>query len=229
MNAPTPAPAGDASANERHALIAELFHALSQPLTALRCSLELALHEHRPVEPSRADLRLALQHAEKIARLAGGIRELVEYGGDPTPGALVPLDKILQEGVADMLPVAESAGVRLSLGEIAAYSVRAEKQKLEQAIFYLLESAVAAAGAGGGLRVEARQQGEEIAVVFSAIRGTAGKTAGNEDEQLGRRLGMAIAGRYLEAVGGRLYAEQSGNELRLHLRLPGAQAVIAQP
>ena len=103
--------AGD---GERRELISDLFHALNQPLTTLRCSLELALQQPRTAKQYRDGLSVALKHAEQIAWLATGIRELLEADDADDDRQVLALEVCLQEAVVDLLPVAETAGVRLS-------------------------------------------------------------------------------------------------------------------
>jgi len=108
-----PANAARISEQERRQLVSELFHALSQPLTALRCSLEMALSGRFSPGPSQENLQLALEHAEQIARLATGMRELLEADAPGSARTLVNLETCLGEAVVDLVPVAEAAGVQL--------------------------------------------------------------------------------------------------------------------
>jgi signal transduction histidine kinase len=215
--------------SERRQLVAELFHALSQPLTALRCSLEMALSGRFSPGPSQENLHLALEHAEQIARLATGIRELVETDGPGGASVIVNLESSLGEAVVDLVPVAESAGIQLRLHAPDPCPVLAEPRRLRQALFYLVESALAAAGPGESVDVEAGERDRQAMVLLTISRsrtpatgavpwpGTAGE---EKDRDLGRRLGLAIASRTFEAAGGSLYAEEDERCWRLRLRLP---------
>jgi len=219
------------SERERRQFVSELFHALSQPLTALRCSLEMALSGRFAPGPSEENLRLALAHSEQIAHLATGIRELLEAEAPGSARAVVSLESALGEAVADLAPVAESAGVQLTFRALGRCPVLAEPRRLRQALFYLVESALASAEAGGSVRVETAVR-EPQAMVLLAIGGKVammssqgvtpwpGTTAEERRRDLGRRLGLAIASRTFEAAGGRLYAEQDQGCLRLRLTLP---------
>src|SRR5512141_1873955 len=109
------APALEPGAAERQRLIADLFHALSQPITALRCSLELALHDNRAPDPSPENLQTALEHAERIARLTSGIRQLLEADDPGDERLAFPLEVSLREAVIEIQPVAEAARVRTQL------------------------------------------------------------------------------------------------------------------
>jgi len=224
------------SEQDRRQLVSELFHALSQPLTALRCSLEMALSGRFSPGPSEESLRLALAHSEQIAHLATGIRELLEAEAPGSPGVVVNLETSLGEAVMDLTPVAQAAGIRLFFNSQCACPVMAEPRRLRQALFYLVESALSSAGPGESVQVETGEQGRQAVVLVSVSRsrpasGTRGVMAwpgtGVEEKQreLGRRLGLAIASRTFEAAGGRLYSEEEDEFLRLRLLLPLAAKV----
>src|SRR5438309_2270649 len=93
---------------ERQKLVSELFHALSQPITALRCSLELALYDPHP-SVSEEKLQTALGHAEKIAELAAGIRQLIEADDPGDARKPLPLESCLREAMSHLHLVAEAA------------------------------------------------------------------------------------------------------------------------
>jgi len=59
-------------------LLDDLFHALSQPLTTLRCCLDLSLRRSPTSKQNRQELESALQAVESVTRLVADIRELVE-------------------------------------------------------------------------------------------------------------------------------------------------------
>ena len=65
---------------EPRQLISDLFHQLSQPLTTLRCSLELALLQTLTTEQYREAVGQALSQAEKASWSATAIRELLDAG-----------------------------------------------------------------------------------------------------------------------------------------------------
>jgi len=58
--------------------ISDLFHGLSQPLTTLRCSLELAMMKQCRSGADRAQLEAALADVEQITILTGRLRAIIE-------------------------------------------------------------------------------------------------------------------------------------------------------
>jgi len=223
------APALELGVAERQRLIADLFHALSQPITALRCSLESALHGSRATAPSAENLQTALEHAERIARLAGGIRQLLEADDPGDERVAFPLEISLREAVVEMQPIAEAARVRMQLRCASPCRVVAEPQRMRQGWFYLLEFALTSAAESSILDVTLIQE-EETAVVRLSLDPRpaqeslreAGNEAERKSQQLSRRLGLAIAGRIFEAAGGRLQIQEEDQHVGLRLRLPCA-------
>ena len=104
-------PAAAAECESRQ-LVSDLFHQLSQPLTTLCCSLELALLQTPSAEQYSEVVGHALGQAEKVSALATAIRELIEAGQAGYGGELLELRRAVEDAVADLLPVAESAGAR---------------------------------------------------------------------------------------------------------------------
>jgi two-component system heavy metal sensor histidine kinase CusS len=222
--AETPSPASEA---ERQQLLADLFHALNQPLTTLGCSLELALHQPRTAEQYRDSLQAALQQAEHITRLAGGIRELLEAADPGDDRRVLALDGCLRETVRDWLPVAESAQVRLLLRCRAPCHVRFESRRLRQGLFHLLQYVLDDAGAGAAVDLEAAERGGEAVLVVTASRGDvpalqnpASENSEKKAQELARRLGLAIARGIFEAAGGVWQVEDGEDGWKLEVRLP---------
>ena len=91
----------------------DLFHALSQPLTALCCSLELALQQTLTAEEYRESVSRALMQAERVSWLTMGIRELFEAEQAGEDCEVLPLQVAVASAIDDVLLVAEAAGVRI--------------------------------------------------------------------------------------------------------------------
>lgn len=122
------------------AFLSEVFHSLSQPLTALYCTLDLALECDRTVEQLRASVQSALDNAERLRRQLLLTRALKDAAD---PGELAePVDvcALLRELGDDMLPLFESTGRELAIHiGVEGLLVRADKRRLTQALFTFLE------------------------------------------------------------------------------------------
>ena len=224
-----------AGSGERRELISDLFHALNQPLTTLRCSLELALHQPRSAKQYRDSLAVALKHAEQIAWLAIGIRELLEADDAGDDRQVLALEVCLQEAVVDLLPVAETAGVRLSFHPSSPCRVLFEPRRLRQALFHLVEFVLGSSRVPAAVDIETAERGQEVVLVATTSpqgvpcpQNSAAGFPVDEPEgkarELARRLGLAIARGIFEAAGGGFRLECSRDCLSVEVRLPLASS-----
>jgi signal transduction histidine kinase len=93
----------------RRDFASDVLHDLSQPLTALQCSLELALLRDRTLEELRVSVEAALHDAERLRRRLLLLRELSDADDPGDTSTPLLLDRLLQELRDDMLPLFESA------------------------------------------------------------------------------------------------------------------------
>ena len=156
---PTPsasAPAPPCASN----WLASVAHLLSQPLTALRGSLELALL----TAPAPAELRLAVQEglerAEEMVRLVALLRELADAETGGAEKELLGLGELAAEAVEDLRLLAESREIRLELNKAEEVQVWAPPARLRQAFLKLLYLALQREPRGGTLHIELRRTGE---------------------------------------------------------------------
>ena len=98
------------SMSSHGSFVSDVLHKLSQPLTALHCSLELSLVRDQTSEEFRASVEAALQNAERLRQNLLLLRELSDADDPGDISAPVQLQELLQEARQDFLPVCESAG-----------------------------------------------------------------------------------------------------------------------
>lgn len=202
-------------------LLPELLHALSQPLTALRCSLEVTLLQPRNSEEYRKRLRESLGLIEEIATLAAGIRELVEVEQPSPGGPQVRFDKILRSTVREWLPPADSKGVSMSLICAASLLTRGDTERFYKAIFYFMEFLLGFAGTGDELNLQAHPEGAEIAFDLQLSRcGTADTSDSKTRRSAKAYMKFLIARRIIEVEGGRVEFEHQDTPLALRIHLP---------
>jgi C4-dicarboxylate-specific signal transduction histidine kinase len=127
----------------RQQFISDVFHAISQPLTALRCSLELALMQADTVQSYRAALQDALHNAERLSNCAEFLRGMAEAEDPGTPSD-IDLNRSLNEALEEFTPIFEYAGRQVTLGSEKAIRVVADPAKLQRALFLLLDFCAAA-------------------------------------------------------------------------------------
>lgn len=128
-------------------------HQLSQPLTACRGTLELALLKCKSAAEYRKAAEKALAAAEKLATIVQMVRELAE-AFEP-PGKIVPVDLgvLTRQVVEDLAPIAESRGVMVVLDGALEIVINADEQRLYQAVLKTLHLAILRSPARGRVQV----------------------------------------------------------------------------
>ena len=215
-------------------VLGELFHSLSQPLTSLRCSLELSLDPPRELTIEKAvalqqeNVAVALQQTEKVIGMIQLMREYLD--------AEQPRPEVRPSGVASTLhnvidelsSIAAVRGVRLRLVGTCTATLLLPQARLKLALQYLIASMIDAQSAGGRvtlllgegpagvvLRAEAELATSEPNSREPHFRETAHNLTGqpaqrNRAQSLPasltvlRRARLAIAGRLLEGAGASL-------------------------
>jgi C4-dicarboxylate-specific signal transduction histidine kinase len=214
MKNPSPAPEC-----ESRQLVSDLFHQLSQPLTTLCCSLELALLQTLTAEQYGEVVGHALSQAEKVSSLATAIRELFDAGQAGEGGEVLELRRAVEDAVGDLLPVAESAGVQVCCAPGPECRVWFDAPRLRQGLFHLMGFMIGSGGAT--VQIELGERGADailMRVVSRAVVQNAPPPA-NSDQELLRRLGLGIARSIFEAAGGTLAVERGVDGLSVEVRL----------
>ena len=88
-----------AAIGEPRQLVSDLFHQLSQPLTTLCCSLELAQLQNPTAEQYGEIVSRTLEQAEKASWLATAIRELFDAGQAGEDGEVLELRWVVEDAV----------------------------------------------------------------------------------------------------------------------------------
>ena len=201
---------------ESQQLVSDLFHRLSQPLTTLRCALELALLQTPTLEQYGQIVSQALGQAEKASALATAIRELFDAGQPGGSGDRLELRRVVEETIADLLPVAESAGVQVGYVPGPACPVWFDAPRLRQGLFHLIGFAIGSGGAGAAVRIELAERPAE-AMLTLKVSGGSGYHTADSDLELSKRLGLGIARAIFEAAGGSFQMERSPASLAVEV------------
>ena len=203
---------------EPRQLVADLFHALSQPLTTLCCSLELTLQQAATVEEYRESVARALADAERVSWLSTGIRELLEAGQASEDGEPLPLQAAVQAAIDDLLLLAESRGMRICYLPGAAGRVWFETRRLRQGLFHVLGFALGAGRPGAMVKIEGSEDAEEVVLALTVF----GDAPASADDRLARRLGLGIARAIFEAAGGSFQVGHGEECWSVAVRIPRA-------
>jgi hypothetical protein len=187
--------------------VSEILHALSQPITALECGLELSLRKDKTPSELRTRLSASLATARLLhQRLVEfqALQDATEPGDTSRP---VAIQAVLQQLREDYLPVAQSASVELAV-KCAPAMVRGDEARLRNSFFHLLEFLMRTCQSRGCVRICGfRLLGAAVlAVNFSSDVSTWPHAEGRS---LNGDLGLRIAGRGFRAAGGSLALTKS--------------------
>jgi hypothetical protein len=220
-----PAFAGPAAAAETEVrrLTSDLFHELSQPLTNLCCSLELALLQSPTTEEYGQIVGQALLQAEKASGLATAIRELLDAGHPGEKADAFDLSHAVGAAVDDLLPVAESAGVQIVYVPPPPCPVWFDGHRLRQGLFHLVGSLIGMGGHGSVLTIELEAGDPQtvLGLKLSGVTNSNGKSEPQPDRELLQRLELGISRAIFEAAGGSFNVERSAQRFTVNVRLSG--------
>ncbi len=212
--------------------LAQLLHALNQPLTGLQCAMEVALAAPRTVEQYVQGLREGLELIERMRALVEALREVTEDDRakeDVGPEKErkerrerdarrepIELQGLLRELVGELAPVAEAKRVSLVLigSATSSFGVSAERWGLTGVVFRLLESVLSLAAPGTVMRIE---PGIAPAGVWMCTRWQGEKAQAGLSRS---ELGLLVAQARLERTGARWERARSGPLESLTVRFP---------
>lgn len=222
---------------------ADASHELRSPLSRLRTELELALR--RPREPAAyvQTLRSALDEVESLSLLVEELLVLarIDAGQEREAAETVALDRLAEEAVRRLEPMARERGIRLRLELLAPVAVRVARGAANLALANLLDNALKFSPDGGTVHVDVfAPPGSGEAVVRIADHGPGirsdelphlferfyrGAGARSDEATPGLGLGLALSQAVVQGHGGRIEAMNApGGGARFELRLPLATA-----
>ncbi|MFE3543296.1 ATP-binding protein [Nocardia sp. NPDC059177] len=219
-----------AADRQRRDLIANVSHELRTPVTALHAVLENLVDGVS--EPDPATLRTALAQTERLGLLVSELLDLssIEAGAFTLDRETLPLAPLLAEVIAEaeVMTAALGRGVRFTTAiEPADATVHADRARLHQVLFNLLDNAARHGPSGGEVRVsvlarpdatvlEIQDDGPGIpesdrATVFDRF------TRGGRTDGGGTGLGLAIARWVVDLHGGSIAVAGPGSRIRVVL------------
>jgi two-component system, OmpR family, phosphate regulon sensor histidine kinase PhoR len=211
------AASGQLSASESH-FAAALLHKLSQPLTALRGSLELALEFATTPEEFRQDIEEAMTQADRMVRLKRVLMELVGSQDLHAGAECAELFPVVLTAVEESVPVSERSDVRVETSCPDPLRAIVNVPRVAQALSLLFTTTLEYSPTGSTVKVCCERNGDEAVTTFSNAQGRI------PNEELARLFDvfaparacattedsgalMALARRTLEAAGGQVHAE----------------------
>lgn len=200
----------------RQQFVSDVFHTLSQPLTALHCSLELALRKKGNIEQQRKALQDALDMTKRAIDSTRFVRLLAE-AEDPGDVVVLDLTPVLREVLDEATPVAASQGSVIKSDLAERTYIEADESRLRQALFLVIDHCLREAGSRP-LVIDSRISGREI-VVTMGPRVADAELAGTSLIDSSER-GLVLADRIVRAIGGEIAECRSGEGLSVYIRLP---------
>jgi len=189
-------------------VLGELLHSLSQPLTSLRCSLELSVEEGAG-QPQDA-VSAALQQTDRVIGVVRLMREYLDTESAALPHSAIPLGPVVRSVLDQLSPVAADRQIGLHLTGGCSSIVALAEPRLRLALQYLV-----------GVLIEEQPRHSDITLRLEQGPGESELSArtelsGNAPPRLDpvtatlHTVQLAIATRLLESAGASLTFEREG-------------------
>ena len=206
-------------------VLGELLHSLSQPLTSLRCSLELSIDD--VAERQQSAVSLALQQTEKVIGMIQLMREYLDAeqpGSEAHPVALAPAVEAVVEELAS---IAALRRIKLAVVGTCSANVPMPEPRLRLALQYLLSALIQAARASSEISLRLEEGSSESVLRVEGERGARFRDDGARGSHSPRdsvsgtlgKVRLAIASRVLETAGA-ILAIEDGDRPGFVLRIP---------
>lgn len=206
--------------------VADAAHELRTPLAVMKTNLEVALRQDRSARDYRTVLEELREETERLSRLAEGLLWLARSDAPhlPPPGP-VALDALVLESVDRLAATAARKRIAFDTARLEPVEIYGHAERLQRALFNVLDNAVKYTPPEGRVTVVARHAGtraemsvhdtgpgipaEHLPHVFERFyRADAARSRSDG----GAGLGLAIARELIEAEGGELRAENKPGE-----------------
>jgi signal transduction histidine kinase len=205
----------------RRDLVANVSHELKTPITAIRAHLENLLDGVE--QPDPATIGVMLAQVERLGRLVDQLLDLsrLESGEVPLRIEALPLQRLVDDLISEIDIALPGRGVQVRNDVPADLpALSADRERVHQVLFNLVDNAVRFTPVGGSVTVSARRRNGSVEVAVSDTG------AGIPPEHLprlferfyradparargdgGTGIGLAIARSVVEAHGGQIKAE----------------------
>jgi len=185
-------------------------HDLRTPMARLRGTAEAALQSAADPETCREALADTMEESERVLTMLKTLMDISEAETGTMRLDLISID--LPELVRDVMDlyqiVAEEKGIRLDAKLPANLPIRADRNRIQQALANLVDNAIKYTGPGGNVEVTASQQDHEAVMTI-------------------KDTGTGISAEDLPRIWDRLYrADKSRTEKGLGLGLSLVKAVV---
>ncbi len=208
----------------RRQLIGDVAHELRTPLTAIKGSMEGLIDGVLPAEPET--FQQIYREADRLQRLVLDLEELsrVEGGAYSLKRKLISMEALINSVVQRLKWQFEEKGVRLTVNATENLPLaKADEDRIGQVLINLLGNALQYTPEGGEVRIAVTKQYKEIQVMvqdtgigippehldkiftrFYRVDKSRSRAHG------GSGIGLTIAKHWVEAHGGRIWAQSEG-------------------
>ncbi len=199
--------------NSHREFISETFHVLSQPITALRASIELGLGK-RDEQAAKRALEACLPVVDRLMQDLAVLREIAGLDEEPP---LDPCDGqlLLNSSIEEMAPVAQAAGIAIHLNAEPG-AILCHEPTLQRAIFLLLDEIIAAAARNRAISISLRHREDDFLLEIRP------GTAQGPRQMLCRKLMQFAGGCVIDSVPGSISVTFRESSARYSPDTPGA-------
>jgi signal transduction histidine kinase len=145
---------------EQREFISETFHALAQPITLLRATVELGLLKIQNDETSKQVLGDCLYMIDRLMQDLSILREIAILENAPPLQSCLG-NTLVESCVEEMAPVAQDSGVTV-LANTERVSIECNEAMFQRAIFLLLDATIASTPLGGTISVSLRRREDGV-------------------------------------------------------------------
>ena len=192
----------------------DLLHALNQPLTQIRCTVELILYRSVVPNDVRESLAVVLRQAEEASKLSAAMQKVLEVECEQRAGQQsTALTTSVEAALEDFLPLAEQNGITIVRSACAECKVAVSTRTLGIALFLLFDQLLSWAKNGDVIEFGTDRDTEVAHLVCLLVTPTEG-AAGNYESQL------LVIKSICRAFDARLTLRQLDRGLQLRLSLP---------
>ncbi|MGB9235201.1 MAG: hypothetical protein WCC04_12370, partial [Terriglobales bacterium] len=139
-------------------VLGELLHSVSQPLTTLRCSLELSLDE--TAEHQQQAVAAALEQTESVIGMIQLMREYLDAEQSAVGGLAIAFMPVLRNVVDELSPLGAIRNVRVRITGTCTAALSITAPWMRRALEYLISA-----------MIERQPPGSEVAVLLDECPG----------------------------------------------------------
>jgi len=160
---------------EAQEVLGELLHSVSQPLTTLRCALELSLDE--AAERQRQTVSAALEQTEAVIETIRVMREYLEVERGEAAGPPTPLMPVLKALCDELSVLAAAKNVRLQLTGTCTATLPIREQSMRKALEYVIAPVIQRQPHGSEITLQLDEHPEAL------LRVQCGHSQGHETDR----------------------------------------------